>query len=184
MFISTKTSLKSLFLYIFSNKKYSSYIWDLLSGMDIGLSTIDAGGVVENYYVSVYDVTNVSKLLTSENVFVIQRDTHIYQYIEFRFNNTIHQINIYIFPSPPPSQQNNDVHRWDGPPFAVEGSNTEFFLTIQGNVFNILYYILTFNQIYKVEVSMLMTISVIHLCLFIHQFISICLLIHSVLIIC
>ena len=35
-------------------------VWDL----------VDAGGVVGNYYVSVYDVTNVKKLLTSENVFV------------------------------------------------------------------------------------------------------------------
>ena len=58
-------------------------VWD-------GLSTVDAGGVVENYYVNVYDVTNGKKPLTSENVLVSLRDTYIYiyQYIEFRFNIT------------------------------------------------------------------------------------------------
>ena len=81
--------------------------------------------------------------------------------------------------------QNSDIHRWDGPPFPVKGSNTEFSLTIQWNVFNILYYVLKFNEIYEVEVSMLVTISVIDLsvCLSIHLSISICLLIHSILMI-
>ena len=38
-------------------------VWD-------GLSTVDAGGVVENYYVNVYDVTNGKKPLTSDNILV------------------------------------------------------------------------------------------------------------------
>ena len=61
-----------------------------------------------------------------------------------------------------------NIHRWDGPPFAVKGSETEFSLIIQGNELNILYYVLKFDQIYEVEVSMLVSVICLSVCKFVY----------------